>query len=119
MREIKFRAWDKELSRWEVPDGLTLNGVALWEYGDGYVDDRTQEDPDLVLLQYTGLKDKNANVKVYENDIVNKNGEVIGNSYEAPELLKDSTNLLIQGFGTAAWLSTYKEAVDRGCKDSE
>ena len=52
MREIKFRAWDKDLlkmySKWTViPD-----------------DDRSH-----ILMQYTGLKDKNG-VEIYEGDIL-------------------------------------------------
>jgi uncharacterized phage protein (TIGR01671 family) len=71
MREIKFRAWDKKNKRMFIPisfqhgvhgiyniikEKLTSVGSSL--YGG-----------DFVLMQYTGLKDKNGK-EIYEEDIV-------------------------------------------------
>lgn len=108
MREIKFRAWDNEDKKW-------LSDIAV--YGDGQVQGTTSDLRDLdsdydniILMQYTGLKDKNGKGKeAYFGDIAkDKHGqifeiiddykflshlegiwfEVIGNIYENPELIK-------------------------------
>ena len=66
MREIKFRAWDTKDKRWLEDfilgyDGVVLaNEVCSWKGMYGY---------EPVLMQYTGLKDKNGK-EIYEGDIV-------------------------------------------------
>jgi hypothetical protein len=70
-------------------------------------------------MEWAGLKDKNGLINIYEGDIIGVDGTMRGNKYENPSLLQDSTNLTVEGFGTKNWWPTYKEAVVRGCKDSE
>ena len=62
MREIKFRAWDKgngEMIPWNrLLNGLNLRNVFMRPEMCG-----------LILMQYTGLKDKNG-VEIYEGDVL-------------------------------------------------
>jgi hypothetical protein len=112
MREIKFRAWDKENKRMIVFDPLFIGDKGMYWKGDL-----------LEPMQYIGLKDENGK-EIYEKDIINtadgvclvcwneklasfvlakdgwmydhyfgeeyepENCKVIGNPYENPELLK-------------------------------
>ena len=69
MREIKFRAWDTDSNVW-------IGNVKDWEAR--YLNDK---DTDNILMQYTGLKDKNG-VEIYEGDIVRVQ---YYNNYNAPK----------------------------------
>lgn len=119
MREIKFRGKSKKDGKWLYGD-LLRNvdgdfavvqpfGIHMNNYCDPY-----EVNPD-TIGQYTGLKDKSNNICIFEGDILSLSGILIGNKYENEGLLKDGTNLLIDGLCTKEWLSTYQEAIKRGC----
>lgn len=71
MNEIKFRVWDKEnkemLKVQELDFADTFYGGRLAIRTDQYNDYFDLED--MILMQYTGLKDKNGK-EIYEGDII-------------------------------------------------
>ena len=121
MREIKFRAWSNRDKCWcgafsvhksglftEMTGARIENGVCT-AYAD-WID--LSKQTEIVLMQYTGLKDKNGK-EIYEGDVVKgawnddvypveftfswihqyveygrEPLEVIGNIYENPDLIK-------------------------------
>lgn len=66
MRELKFRAWANGYEEW--CHSIEYMGDGLWL---GYVDDGIGElsTTDIIVEQYTGLKDKNGK-EIYEGDIL-------------------------------------------------
>lgn len=108
MREIKFRAWDLDNSIYRERFNITSYGRYTIGNGADYSNK-------IILMQYTGLKDKKGK-EIYEGDIIDGYGvvnfiggryvivydkemksfedllgdddEIIGNIYENPELIE-------------------------------
>ena len=71
MREIKFRAFHEPTKQMFDVFSFDVNNVRAW-YPEKYGLEISPDREDCILMQYTGLKDKNGR-EIYEGDIVKCN----------------------------------------------
>ena len=92
MRDIKFRAWDKQLKRMYYDGSSDISNCLTYAIDGGMLTYDSKSS--FTLMQYTGLKDKNGK-EIYEGDIMSsclKHNVIEGIVfYQAPSFVMKKT----------------------------
>ncbi len=97
MREIKFRLWTNRDKCFCGAFDVYKSGLVRESPNNEWIDLSKQND--LVLMQYTGLKDKN-NEEIYDGDIVESKKKGVDSYYGIGKVEWAATGWSIPGIGT-------------------
>ncbi len=95
MREIKFRAWDKENKKMFEPSELVQEPNLVVGYLDSSGCPKTYDN--IELMQFTGLQDKNGK-DIYEEDIIKRTSLINGQIREIKEIVRWEIGFSFVGF---------------------